>query len=46
LDFIPEDSAAFAKAVQSIGLLTLSKKMSGFLIQGARTMQLALRVIF
>src|SRR5713101_7400750 len=34
LDFIPEDSAAFAKAVQSSGLLTLSKKKSGFLIQG------------
>src|SRR6266849_10323710 len=28
LDFIPEDSAAFAKAVQSIGLLALSKKKS------------------
>src|SRR6266852_2694080 len=34
LDFIPEDSAALVKAVQSIGLLTLSKKKSGFLIQG------------
>jgi len=33
LDFIPEDTAAFTKAVQSIGLLTLSKKKSGFLIQ-------------
>ena len=34
LDFIPEDTAAFAKAAQGIGLLTLSKKKSGFLIQG------------
>ncbi len=34
MDFIAEDSAAFGKAVQSIGLLMLSKKKSGFLIQG------------
>ena len=33
LDFIPEDSAAFAKAAKSAGL-KLSKKKSGFLIQG------------
>jgi hypothetical protein len=33
LDFIPEDSAAFAKAAKSAGL-QLSKKKSGFLIQG------------
>jgi hypothetical protein len=33
LDLIPEDSAAFAKAAKSMGLI-LSKKNSGFLIQG------------
>ena len=33
LDLIPEDSATFTKAVKSMGL-TLSKKNSGFLIQG------------
>jgi hypothetical protein len=33
LDLIPEDSGAFAKAAKSAGL-KLSKKMSGFLIQG------------
>ena len=33
VDFIPEDSATFTKAAKSIGL-TLSKKKSGFLIQG------------
>jgi hypothetical protein len=33
LDLIPEDSSAFAKAAKSAGL-KLSKRMSGFLIQG------------
>lgn len=33
LDLIPEDSAAFVKAAKSAGL-KLSKKKSGFLIQG------------
>lgn len=33
LDFLPEDSAAFAKAARKIGL-KLSKKKTGFLIQG------------
>lgn len=33
LDFLPEDSAAFAKAARQIGL-KLSKKKTGFLIQG------------
>jgi hypothetical protein len=33
LDFIPEDGAALVKTAKSIGL-TLSKKKSGFLIQG------------
>jgi predicted amino acid-binding ACT domain protein len=33
LDLIPEDSAAFAKAAKGAGLM-LSKKRSGFLIQG------------
>ena len=33
LDLIPEDSAAFAKAAKAAGL-KLSKKKSGFLIQG------------
>jgi hypothetical protein len=33
LDLIPEDSPAFTKAAKSMGL-TLSKKNSGFLIQG------------
>ena len=33
LDLIPEDSAALAKAAKSAGLM-LSKKKSGFLIQG------------
>ena len=33
LDLIPEDTAAFAKAAKSAGL-KLSKKKSGFLIQG------------
>jgi hypothetical protein len=33
LDLIPEDSAAFTKAAKSAGL-KLSKKKSGFLIQG------------
>jgi hypothetical protein len=33
LDLIPEDGAAFTKAAKSMGL-TLSKKNSGFLIQG------------
>lgn len=33
LDLIPEDSGAFAKAAKSAGL-NLSKKKSGFLIQG------------
>ena len=32
LDFLPEDSAAFAKAARKIGL-KLSKKKTGFLIQ-------------
>jgi len=34
LDFIPEDTAAFARAAKQIGL-RLSKKKTGFLIQGA-----------
>jgi hypothetical protein len=35
LDLVPEGSAAFAKAAKSTGLeLRLSKKKSGFLIQG------------
>jgi hypothetical protein len=35
LDLVPEDSAAFAKAIKSTGLeLRLRKKKSGFLIQG------------
>jgi hypothetical protein len=35
LDLVPEDSAAFAKAIKSTGLeRRLSKKKSGFLIQG------------
>jgi hypothetical protein len=33
VDFIPEDSAAFAMAAKSIGL-KVSRKKSGFLIQG------------
>jgi hypothetical protein len=33
LDFIPEDSVAFAKTAKSAGL-KLSKKKTGFLIQG------------
>jgi hypothetical protein len=33
LDLVPEDSAAFTKAAKTAGL-TLSKKKSGFLIQG------------
>jgi hypothetical protein len=33
LDLIPQDSAAFAKAAKGAGL-QLSKKKSGFLIQG------------
>src|SRR5712692_6437003 len=33
LDLVPEDSAAFTKAAQSVGF-KLSKKKSGFLIQG------------
>lgn len=33
LDFIPEDSAAFKKAVKKAGF-TFSRKKSGFLIQG------------
>jgi hypothetical protein len=33
LDLIPEDSAAFIRAARNMGL-TLSKKHSGFLIQG------------
>ncbi len=34
LDFLPEDSAAFAKAARKLGL-KLSKKRRGFLVQGA-----------
>ena len=34
LDFLPEDSAAFAKAARKLGL-KMSKKRRGFLIQGA-----------
>ena len=33
MDFLPEDSAAFAKAARKAGLL-LSKKKCGFLMQG------------
>jgi hypothetical protein len=33
VDFIPDDSAAFTKAAKNMGLI-LSKKKSGFLIQG------------
>ncbi len=33
LDFLPEDAALFRKAAKSLGL-TISKKMTGFLIRG------------